>query len=118
MTTREETAEKVFEVTDVQLSILESNPRQIEVIASGNASTPGWKDAHLSPVHYVMPPADGIQDFSFLATPPEDIVPDVVTPISAKYRIEQEPEWLKGVRIHAATNSMVAYLDAAAGAGG
>lgn len=106
----------MLEVTDVQLSIMDSNPRKIDGIASGNASTPGWKDAHLSRVHYVTPPADGIQDFNFLATPPAGIVSDVVTPISAKYRIEQEPHWLKGVRIHAATNSMVAPLDAAAGA--
>ena len=123
----------VLEVISVKLSIVEGNPFGFEVSAVGSADAPPlWNHTYLSPVQYVTPPADGIQDFNFLVGPPDGTVSDVALPISAehtitaepdlpvgaKYTIKQVPAWCKGVRILGGTNSMVAYVDTATGAGG
>lgn len=102
--------QQVLEVQNVELSILESNPPQLRIVASGTVSTSGWKDAELIPYVYVQAPPDGIYDYDFVAVPPDGIVPQVITPIEANYTLENIPDNLKGVRIHASTNSLVALL--------
>ncbi len=105
------TKKKVLEVQSVQLSILESLPEQLRIIASGTVPTGGWTDPELIQYVYVTPPRDGIYDFDFVAKPPEGIVTQVITPIEVSYTLESIPDDLKGARIHASTNAIVALLD-------
>lgn len=73
--------------------------------AHGTVSSSGWHDAQLSPRFYIAPPTDGIWDFDFVARPPGGIALDVVLPIAGAYA-GHAPSWVKGVRIHSATNSI------------
>lgn len=70
------------------------------------AATSGWTDPALTPYVYVHPPADGIQEYDFVAVRPTGITMPVLTPISASDIIVEIPEWLKGVRIFAETNQI------------
>ncbi len=101
-------AQLILEVTAVDLAILESNPPQLQIAAQGNVSTPGWFNPQLVPYVYIQAPPDGIFDFDFVATPPSNIVPQVITPISVT--LVQLAEGVRGVRIHTSTNSQEALL--------
>ena len=96
----------VREVTDVSISILEKEPPILVVQASGNVPTGGWTNPGLSRVVYVTEPADGIQDYEFMATPPSGMATDMITPVHAKDSWDNPPDCLKGVRVKAASNSM------------
>jgi hypothetical protein len=103
--------EKILEVTEVKLGILESFPPQLSISASGLASTPGWSNPELKPHVFIQPPPDGIYDFDFVADRPTEIVPQHVVPIEAGFVMRTFPETLKGVRIHASQNSKTALLN-------
>lgn len=103
--------EAVLSVSDVQLKILKSNPPQLSIHASGSVPTPGWSNAELVPFMYIAPPRDGIYDFTFMAIRPTDIEPQVITEIEAGYVMKPMPDNVKGVRIHAKDNNIVAMLD-------
>lgn len=102
---------KVLEVQDVQLSVLESFPPQLQITAVGTVPTGGWENAELIPYIHIQPPVDGVYDYDFVAESPAGIVVQVVTPIKASFRLESIPDNLKGVRIHASSNTLVALLN-------
>lgn len=99
-------AQKIFSVTEVKVEVLESAPPVLVVRASGETNTSGWTDAALSRVVYVDPPEDGIQDYGFVAIPPPEGGLDVITPVEAEDRWEGFEDWVRGVRVSAATNSV------------
>lgn len=109
---------RIMAVDQVDLTLLKSNPPQVHVAAVGRVTTSGWSAPELTAWVYVMPPADGIQDFDFVATPPTGMVLDVISPISAETSLTVDPAnyWgpgkpLRGVRVHAQTNSKEATFD-------
>ncbi|MEP6606048.1 MAG: hypothetical protein ABJA60_08005, partial [Nitrosospira sp.] len=102
--------QKILEIINVHISILESFPPQLRIVASGNVPTESWSDPRLVPYIYIQPPPDGIYDFDFVADPPEGVVAQVISPIDAVYAWKSFPEGLKGVRIHASQNSKTALL--------
>ena len=107
----ESSPQKIAEVTGVKLSVLESDPLQLNITAKGNVSSSGWTKPELVPFVYVAPPQDGIYDFDFNAVPPSGPSATVITPIEATYRLSPLPDTLKGVRIHAAQNKKEAMLE-------
>lgn len=104
--------EIILEIAEVNLFVLKSFPSQLQIVASGIAPTSGWSNPQLVPYTYVQAPPDGIYDFDFMATPPQDIVAEVITPIRAQYIWPIFPQELSGVRIHTSTNSQVVLLNA------
>ena len=96
----------VREVTKVSISILEKEPPMLVVKASGNVPTGGWSHPGLSRVVYITPPADGIQDYEFMATPPSGMATDIISRVEAADSWDNPPQWVKGVRVKSATNSM------------
>lgn len=101
---------KVLEVKSVQLALLKSNPPMLSITTFGTVPTGGWKDPELVPYVYIQPPPDGIYDFDFVATAPDGIVTQAITPIVANHTLPEIPEELKGVRVHASRNAEVALL--------
>ena len=108
---QESTHQKIPEVTDVQLSVLESDPLQLNITAKGNVSSSGWTKPELVPFVYVAPPQDGIYDFDFNAVPPSGASATVITPIETTYRLSPLPDTLKGVRIYAVQNKKEAMIE-------
>lgn len=106
----------ILKVTKVSVSIGKTNPVHILVTAKGQVRSGGWGSGTLSPVVYVQPPADRIQDIFFNATPPASGATQGITDIeSGELRLD-DPEnfWglgdaLKGVRVKSETNA-VEYL--------
>ncbi len=96
----------VHKALSVQLALMKSNPPQLAITAYGLVRTGGWKNGTLEPRYYINPPADGIQDFDFVADPPVGPATEVVLPITAHYILTHIPAWLKGVRVHAETNKV------------
>jgi hypothetical protein len=98
-------------VNTVDLKLLKSFPPQLVITAYGKVSSGGWKDGTLAPRFHVVPPADGIIDYDFIAEPPTGIAIQVILPIVAHTTFTDPPSWLKGVRVHSASNAVVAAFD-------
>ncbi|WP_162995980.1 hypothetical protein [Acidovorax sp. 1608163] len=94
----------VSSVISVTWILNKSFPAQLQVTAHGMASSPNWSKLRLESRVYVAPPSDGIQDFDFIGEPPTGNALTVMTGVSASGDIEHQP-WMKGVRVHASTNS-------------
>ena len=112
---------RVMSVTSVALQLRKSQPPQLVISVTGKVPTSGWKNGELLAWRYAVAPADGIQDFEFVATPPEGIVLTVVSPICAELDsfVDVDNYWgpeqpLRGVRVHARENSVETLLANAA----
>lgn len=101
--------EKVYEVKTVKLTVEKST---LIIHADGVARTPGYTNPRLEPHIYIQPPPDGIWGFDFVADKPEGQVQQVLSPISTKYEWKEFPKDLKGVKVHAETNSVEEKLEA------
>lgn len=103
--------EKILEVAEIELAILESFPPKLRITASGTVPTSGWSNPKLDPYIYIQAPPDGIYDFNFVADPPEGVATQVISPIEAAFIMENLTSDVKGVRVHASQNSKTALLD-------
>lgn len=102
---------KVLKVLEIELSIQEINPPNLVIKAKGEVTTGGWSNGRLIPFVYVMPPADGIYEFDFVADSPEEIVPQVITAINAEPFVWKGfPEELEGVKVYASSNFKIEKL--------
>jgi len=101
---------KVYSVQSAFFHISNNNPPLLMVTAAGQVNSTGWSDGKLIPWVYVDQPADGIQDFDFVATAPSGEVLWVMRPIVGEGTIELA-DWIKGVRIHASSNKIEVMLD-------
>src|SRR5262245_51233477 len=73
------------------------------VTATGEVNTSGWSNARLAPRFYTQEPATGVWDFDFFADAPTGPVLNLNLPLTAEVVIGA-PAWLRGVRIHDASN--------------
>ena len=97
---------RVYSVEHVSFKLLKSNPPQLVVSATGLTSSSGWSDPELATWMYIKPPADGILDLDFIARAPTGMSLPYLAPIAATLSIVA-PDWLRGVRVHAANNAIV-----------
>ena len=61
------------------------------------APTLGWTNVGLSKVHYIMPPEDGIQDFTLYGTPPTGPAPTTIEIF--EFSDTMDEQWVRGARI-------------------
>lgn len=103
---------KIYSVEKASFDIKKSNPPQLVINAAGTVNSSGWKNARrLVPwIYYTHEPADGIQDFEFIAIAPTGPVLRLMSPITSDAVITQE-DWMKGFRIHTLTNKIEVMLD-------
>lgn len=101
---------QVHSVESIFYNINKKNPPEVVICAIGEVPTSGWTNGKLTPWMYVVPPEDGIQDFSFIANAPLDISLSVITPITGGITWVQS-DWMKGIRIHSSTNSIEVKFD-------
>lgn len=105
---------RVMNVDSVCYGFEKKLPPNLVIDAQGEVPTSGWTSPRLSIYVYIQPPADGIQDFDFIATAPSGIVLQVISPISAQTTLQDidvENYWgpgmpLKGIRVHSASNKI------------
>ncbi|SEQ46126.1 hypothetical protein [Nitrosomonas ureae] len=102
-------SQHITSISSVCFNIEKSNPPQLTLHAIGKVNSSGWRSPSLFQRVYVVQPEDGIQDFEFYAEPPNDMALWVISPISSETTIFLE-NWMKGIRINSATNSVVAHL--------
>ncbi|HEU4854523.1 MAG TPA: hypothetical protein VFS89_04450 [Nitrosospira sp.] len=103
--------EKILEVLDVELFVLENHPPKLRISASGNIPGEGWTNPRLEPFVFIQPPPDGIYDFDFVADPPhQEPDTDAITPIGVVHLWDPLPPDAKGVRIHVKHDSKKALL--------
>ena len=93
----------IEQLVAAKIDVGPSNLNNLYVGAVGTVSSTGWSSARLSRYFYIDPPADGIQEFDFVADPPAGIAGDAMMPVAAVYAGYAE-DWVKGVRVYAATN--------------
>jgi hypothetical protein len=99
------TDKHVYSVLSVSVAILKTFPATLQVSAYGQTRTGGYTHVRLEPRVYVAPPADGIYEFDFVATPPSGIATTVITPVTATCA-HPAHAGIKGVRVYAETNQI------------
>ena len=72
----------------------------------GQVPTSGWSGFRLSQRFTVAPPSDGLIEFDFEGDAPSGPVLEVMLPAMATC-IAGAPDWLKGVKVYAASGSVV-----------
>jgi hypothetical protein len=85
----------------------EKNPPNLLVKAKGEVPTAGYSNEQLTRAVYVMPPADGIQDYFLTAKPPEGMAAQVISTVEASNRWDGIPKWVRGIRIHGVGDGVV-----------
>lgn len=103
---------QIYSVTEGVIEDVQQGTRSeraITVTAKGWVPTSGWSQPDLLPFVYIVPPADGLLDLDFVATHPTGIVLQVFSKIGITKNLAV-PDWVKGVRIHSSTNSVVADI--------
>ncbi|MCR9255332.1 MAG: hypothetical protein NXI16_04475 [Alphaproteobacteria bacterium] len=102
---------QVTSVKSVGIGELRTFPPIPFVEAVGEVPTSGWTNAMLVPRVYVDPPADGIQDFDFVAEEPTGDVAQIVSEIPAQpFFFYDMPDWVVGVRVHGANNAVEEFF--------
>ena len=102
--------DQVSSVKSVEIALEGCDRQQLRITAHGVVPTSGWSQPELVAYVYIQAPPDGIYDFSFVAVQPSGPVLQVLQPISVTQLIDCPPE-LRGVRIHAARDTVEALLD-------
>ena len=103
--------EKVMQVDRAAVSYIKTNPPQLQIEATGKTNTGGWSEPELVEHVYIVPPADGMYEYDFVARPPSGASTQVITPISARTVRHNIPKDMKGVRVIAKTNKKEANLE-------
>lgn len=100
---------RLYNISDIQLSIFESQPPKLGVAVSGQATTTGWKNIELVPLEKALSP-DGILDLDFVGEPPEGISIPVITPVSAHFVWADDVDRLVGVKIYSRNGEVIRML--------
>ena len=103
----------VARILKVEVLIQESAPPNLVVSAIGRVPTGGYSNATLVRAVYTKPPADGIQDYFLLATPPSGIATQVLSQVSATDTwpaYTRAAPWLKGIRVHGVGEGVVVKM--------
>ena len=96
----------VGKVIAVEIKILKSIPVQWSITVYGIVNSGGWSNPGLYPRFYIDFPQDGILDLDFMAMPPDGIAIQPILPIVAQIVWPNPPDYVKGVRIHSASNHL------------
>lgn len=70
----------------------------------GSVDSAGWSRLALRPRFYALPPADGLWEFDFEGDPPDGAALALALPVTAEATVAV-PDWLRGVKVYAATGS-------------
>lgn len=100
---------RIFSVTGIQLDLLKSQPPQLAIGATGLTTTAGWSAPELKPLEKELSP-DGILDLEFIAEPPTDLVPQVISPTAATLIWTADAERVVAVRVVARSNDITQFL--------
>ncbi len=93
---------KVSTITDLKVNQPAVTGR-VTIAVAGIVNTAGWRDPEL--IDTPHPPQDGNRHFDFVATPPDGLEAQVLTPIAATRSIIASLGKLC-VIVHAATNDL------------
>jgi hypothetical protein len=94
---------KVFSVTEIQIMQVPDRNTTI-IVVQGQVSTSGWSNAQLKAGEGELS-ADGILDLDFLAEPPVGVSLPAFFPISAQFEWDNGNGKLRGVKVHARTDT-------------
>ena len=103
----------VAKILDAEYVAEKIQPPNLLVTATGEVPKAGYTKPTLIRVSYVTPPADGIQDYFLLATPPSGPAADVVSKVTARDRwkgFTDEAPWIKGIRVHGVGDGIVVRM--------
>lgn len=101
----------VLLISNVEISIVKTNPPGFATRVEGQVGTPGWTGFALDHPIYIAPPPDGIYEADMVGEPAGGIVIQVETPFCFEENWVPFPADLKGLRVHGATNSITAMLE-------
>ncbi len=94
---------KVCSVTDIQIMQVPDRNSTL-IVVQGQVSSSGWSNAHLKAGEGELS-ADGILDLDFLAEPPAGVSLPALFPISTQFEWDNGTGKLRGVKIHARTDT-------------
>ena len=92
-------------VTQVNSASASIDEDKVYIHVQGKENTGGWSNIRLKPKVYFVPPADGIQEITFIGEKPLDYATMALEDVSASLTMSK-PDWLNGFRIIAGSNSI------------
>lgn len=92
-------------VTKVNSASASIDEDKVYIHVQGKVNTGGWSNIRLKPKVYFVPPADGIQEITFIGEKPLDYATMALEDVSASLSMSK-PDWLNGFRIIAGSNSI------------
>jgi len=101
------TAQKktIYEIVGVDVQIAERKPPFITVTVRGTARTGGWKDVELRPLPTFAKEV-GMRSYTLVATPPDGMATQALTPVAATIKIDPLPDDVKTIRVLGETNEV------------
>lgn len=100
---------RLLSVQSVELYVQQTPQPSLTVVVSGSAATPGYTNIRLNSLEDELSP-DGIYDLELVGDAPENIVAQVVVPVSASFVITQDVDRILGVLVQARTNQASAFV--------
>jgi hypothetical protein len=97
--------ETVPQILAAEISVTDAVPPVVTIHARGQVNSGGWSAPRLVKTAFGEIPADGIQDFEFIATPPSGPATAALQEIEAEFRWDTvlvDAPWLRGIRVHGA----------------
>ncbi|BCH20442.1 hypothetical protein [Mesorhizobium sp. L-8-3] len=105
---------KVYAVDELGVRITTTKKPWLLITARGRVNSTGWREAQLVAYTYLTAPADGVQEFDFVALRPDpgNAQLPVLTPVSTELElpdVDIKNYWgskmpLRGIRVHAVSN--------------
>jgi hypothetical protein len=84
-------------IKDIQIKY--DGTKSIEITATGEVPTTGYKNHVLVRRVYIQAPPDGVWEYDMLTCKPGGIVGQAITPVMAKDKWDDPPRSLKGIRV-------------------
>lgn len=92
-------AKRMEKVVGVKLAH-DKESGKLVITAVAEVATAGYSQPTLTKVTYIKPPEDGLQDYYFMAVPPDGPAAQVISQLVARDTLTSVPDWMKGVRVH------------------
>ena len=95
----------VFEIRSVDIVLSDRKPLFITVTVRGTTRTGGWKDFELRPLPTLAKEV-GMLSYTLVATPPNGVATQAITPVIATMKIDPIPDDVKTIRVLGETNEV------------
>lgn len=95
----------VYEITGVDIQVMERQPPLASITVTGKTRTGGWKNIELKPLQTFAAEV-GMRSYTLVGTPPDGMATQALTTVTAKITLDPLPADVKTIRVLGETNEV------------